>query len=66
VQRVISQQEWSLDNGLAQWTLIQSGNTFVLLAIVNMLQVMITSVVFDAISLYLISGNNLLLREGKF
>jgi hypothetical protein len=27
---------------------------------------MITSFVFVAVSLYLISGNNLLLREGKF
>jgi len=43
-----------------------SWNTFVLLAIVNMPQVMITRVVFVAVSLYLIYGKNLLLREGKF
>ena len=43
-----------------------SWNTFVLLAIVNMPQVMITRVVFVAVSLYLISGSNLLLRERKF
>jgi hypothetical protein len=41
-------------------------NTYVLLAIVNMPQVMITRVVFVAVSLYLISGKNLILREGKF
>lgn len=65
MQRVIGQQEQSLDHGLAQWNLIQSGKTFVLLAIVNMLQVLFTSVGFVAVSLYLVSGNNLLLREGK-
>jgi len=43
-----------------------SWNTFVLLVIVNMPHVMITGVVFVAVSLYLISGNNLLVREGKF
>ena len=43
-----------------------SWKTFVLLAIVNMPQVMITRVVFVAVYLYVISGSNLLLREGKF
>jgi hypothetical protein len=43
-----------------------SCNTYVLLTIVNMPQVMITRVVFVAVSLYLISGKNLILREGKF
>jgi len=66
VQRVIIQQEWSLDHGLAQWTLIQAGTLLFCLQLQTCHRFMITCVVFVAVSLYLISGNNLLLREGKF